>query len=139
MWLSWVRIGNAEPDPNSAAWKFESRIPEPKTKTEERSEKKFVIIPFNVATNFTKLKIILVSKCGRKKFEPISKNYRAFYPKKLPLSSQRYGFGIRDPEKTYSGSRIRVQGSKRHRIPDPDQQHCLRDSSLVIIPAKKNR
>ncbi len=30
------------------------------------------------------------------------------------------GSGIRDPEKTYSGSRI--QGSKRHRIPDP--QHC---------------
>jgi hypothetical protein len=29
---------------------------------------------------------------------------------------------IRDPEKTYSGSRI--QGSKRHRIPDPDPQHC---------------
>jgi hypothetical protein len=34
------------------------------------------------------------------------------------------GSGIRDPEKTYSGSWI--QGSKRHRIPDPDQdpQHC---------------
>ncbi len=30
------------------------------------------------------------------------------------------GIRIRDPEKTYSGSRI--QGSKRHRIPDP--QHC---------------
>jgi hypothetical protein len=30
---------------------------------------------------------------------------------------------IRDPEKTYSGSRI--QGSKRHRIPDPDLQHCI--------------
>ncbi len=28
---------------------------------------------------------------------------------------------IWDPEKTYSGSRI--QGSKRHRIPDPDPQH----------------
>jgi hypothetical protein len=27
------------------------------------------------------------------------------------------GSGIRDPEKTHSGSRI--QGSKRHRIPDP--------------------
>jgi hypothetical protein len=26
--------------------------------------------------------------------------------------------------KTYFGSRIRVQGSKRHRIPDPDPQHC---------------
>jgi hypothetical protein len=34
------------------------------------------------------------------------------------------GYEIRkkpDPEKTYSGSRI--QGSKRHRIPDPDPQH----------------
>jgi hypothetical protein len=31
------------------------------------------------------------------------------------------GSGIRDPEKTYFGSRI--QGSKRHRIPDPDPQH----------------
>jgi hypothetical protein len=39
----------------------------------------------------------------------LSKNYRNFLPKKL---SQKYGFGIRDPifgrdpEKTYSGSRI---------------------------------
>jgi hypothetical protein len=31
------------------------------------------------------------------------------------------GSEIRDPEKTYPGSR--VQGSKRHRIPDPDPQH----------------
>jgi hypothetical protein len=34
------------------------------------------------------------------------------------------GSEVRDPEKTYSGSRI--QGSKRHRIPDPDPQHRLR-------------
>jgi hypothetical protein len=34
------------------------------------------------------------------------------------------GSEIRDPEKTYSGSRIK--GSKRHRIPDPDPQHCWR-------------
>jgi hypothetical protein len=33
------------------------------------------------------------------------------------------GSEIRDPEKTYPGSRI--QGSKRHRIPDPDPQHCF--------------
>jgi hypothetical protein len=32
------------------------------------------------------------------------------------------GSEIRDPEKTYSESRI--QGSKRHRLPDPDPQHC---------------
>ena len=33
------------------------------------------------------------------------------------------GSEIRDKEKTYSGSRIQV--SKRHRIPDPDPQHCI--------------
>jgi hypothetical protein len=40
-----------------------SRIPDPKTSTKERGEKKFVVIPYYVATNFTKLKIILVLKC----------------------------------------------------------------------------
>jgi hypothetical protein len=55
-----------------------SRIPDPKTATKERGEKNFVIT-FHVATNFTKLQIILVLKCKRKKFAP--KNYRTFYPK----------------------------------------------------------
>ncbi len=32
-----------------------SRIPNPKTATKERGEKKLVVIPFYVATNFTKL------------------------------------------------------------------------------------
>ena len=36
------------PDPGS-------RIPDPKTATKERGEKKIVVIPFYVATNFTKL------------------------------------------------------------------------------------
>jgi hypothetical protein len=40
-----------------------SRIPDPKTATKERGEKKFDDIPFYVATNFTKLYIILVLKC----------------------------------------------------------------------------
>jgi hypothetical protein len=44
------------PDPGSL-------IPDPKNSTKERSEKKFVVIPFFVATNFTKLKIILFLKC----------------------------------------------------------------------------
>jgi hypothetical protein len=55
------------PDPDF----FPSRIPDPKTATKERVEKKF--LPFYVATNFTKLKIILVLKRGRKKFGPIFK------------------------------------------------------------------
>jgi hypothetical protein len=39
------------------------------------------------------------------------------------------GFGIQDPEKTYSRSRI--QGSKRHRIPDPDLDALNRIRSEV--------
>jgi hypothetical protein len=39
------------------------------------------------------------------------------------------GSEIRDPEKTYSGSRI--QGSKGHRILDPDPQHCFHLPSSV--------
>jgi hypothetical protein len=50
-----------------------SRIPDPKTATKERGEKNFFVMPFYVATNFTKLKIILVLKCRRKKFELIFK------------------------------------------------------------------
>jgi hypothetical protein len=40
-----------------------SQIPDPKTATKERGEKKFAVITFYVATNFTKMQIILVLKC----------------------------------------------------------------------------
>jgi hypothetical protein len=39
------------------------RIPDPKTAIKERGEKNFFVIPFFIATNFTKLKIILFLKC----------------------------------------------------------------------------
>jgi hypothetical protein len=39
------------------------RMPDPKTATKERGEKKHFLITFYVATNFTKLKVILVLKC----------------------------------------------------------------------------
>jgi hypothetical protein len=42
------------------------------------------------------------------------------------------GSWIRDPEKTYFGSRI--QGSKKHRIPDPDPQHCAPFQKILNIP-----
>jgi hypothetical protein len=49
-------------------------IPDPGYKNSNKREvKKFDVIPFNVATNFTKLYIILVLKCWRKKFGPIFK------------------------------------------------------------------
>jgi hypothetical protein len=92
---------------------YPSRIPDPKTATKERGEKKFVVIPFYVATNFTKLKIILVLKCKKKiwaKFQRIIE----LLPIKLSLSSQKYGFGIRNPEKT--GSRIRIRSTGQNNI-----------------------
>ncbi len=52
----------------------------------------------------------------KKKIWPSFQKIIDFLPKNLSLSSKKYGFGIRDPQKTYSVSRIRVQGSKRHRI-----------------------
>jgi hypothetical protein len=95
--LIFTHPGSRIPDPGSRISDPGSRIPHPKTATKERGEKKFVVITFYVATNFTKLQLILVLK--KKIWANFSKNYRTFYPKKLSLSSQKYGFWIRDPEK----------------------------------------
>jgi hypothetical protein len=45
----------------------------------------------------------------------------------MSLSSQKYGFGIRDPGCGKNLFRIPDPGpgSKRHRIPDPEPQHCF--------------
>ncbi len=43
------------------------------------------------------------------------------------------GSEIRIRKETYSGSRIRIQGSKRHRIRDPDQQNWIISGSLLHI------
>jgi hypothetical protein len=102
-------------------------------------KKKFVVIPSH---KFHKIEIILVLKCWRKKFGPIFKELQNILPKKLSLSSPKYGFGIRDLgsgirdpgaeiRDPRSGSRdpgsrknlFRIPWSKRHRIPDPDPQH----------------
>jgi hypothetical protein len=90
-------------------------IPNPKTATKDRGEKKFFVKPFFVATNFTKLNIILFLICWRKKFGPIFQELLKFLPKKLSPSPQKYGFGIRDPEKNLF--RIPDPGVKK--APDP--------------------
>jgi hypothetical protein len=46
------------PDPDI----YPSRIPDPKTATKERGEKKFVVIPFFCSHKFHKIKIILFLK-----------------------------------------------------------------------------
>ncbi len=55
-------LGSRIPDLGSRIPDLGSRIPDPKTATKEKGEKKFDVIPFYVATNFTKLYIILVLK-----------------------------------------------------------------------------
>jgi hypothetical protein len=53
------------------------------------------------------------------------KNTRTRFPKEISPKNIPSGSGIRDPEKIHSGSESRIQGVKKHRIPDPDTQHCL--------------
>ncbi len=91
------------PDPGSL-------ISDPKTATKERGEKKFVVIPFYVATNFTKLNIILVLKCWRKKLFT-----QKIVTKLSKIWVRDPGSGIR--KKTYSGSQIPDPGVKK--APDP--------------------
>jgi hypothetical protein len=71
----------------------------------------------------------------KKKFGPIFKELQNFFPKKLSISSLKYGFGIRDPgseigdpEKSYSRSRIPDPGVKK--APDPGSGSATLVSSL---------
>jgi hypothetical protein len=68
----------------------------------------------------------------KKKFRLIFKELYKFLPKKLSLSFQRYGFGIRVPGKTFSLSQI--QGSKRHLIPDPESGSAKLFGKSGLIP-----
>jgi hypothetical protein len=92
-----------------------SRIPDPKTATKERGEKRIVFILF-CSTNITKLKTILFLNLGQ-----FIKNCRTFLPEKFSLSSQKYRFGISYPGSgkkpiPYPGSRIWGQKGTGSRI-----------------------
>jgi hypothetical protein len=72
------------PDPDFYPFRIPdlgSRILDPKTATKERGEKKFVVKPFFVATNFTKLKLFNFLNAEEKNLGQFSKNYRTFYLK----------------------------------------------------------
>jgi hypothetical protein len=83
-----------------------SRIPDPKTATKERSEKKIVVIPFFVATNFTKLKLFDFLN-AEENIGPIFKEFYNFLPKKTVNKLSK--IWVWDP-----GS-----GKNLFRIPDP--------------------
>jgi hypothetical protein len=94
----------------------------------ERGEKKLFCPPFFVATNITKLKIILLLNWKRKKFRPIYKEFKKILTKKLSLSSQIYRFGIRDPENP-----IPDPGAGVKKAQDPDPQLCFWPILLLML------
>jgi hypothetical protein len=73
------------PDPDF----YPSRIPDLGSRIQKQQQKrgvkkKFVVIPFVVATNFTKFKIVLhIFEMLKKNIwaSQFSKNYKTFYPK----------------------------------------------------------
>ncbi len=86
-----------------------SLIPDPKTATKERGEKKFDVILFYVATNLTKSYIILVWSAEEKNLGQFSRIIELFTQNIVTLISQKYWFGIRDPR----------SGIRKKPIPDP--------------------
>jgi hypothetical protein len=103
------------PDPDF----YRSRIPDLKTAIKDMVKKNLLSYLFFGVINFTKLNYFIFEMLKKKKIGPIFKELQNFLPKKWSLSSQKYGFEIRDPGKAL----FRIPGSKRHRIPDPDPQH----------------
>ncbi len=104
-----------------------SRIPDLGSRIQKQQQKTGVKKNFCqtifCSLKFHKIEYYFIFDMLKKKIWPIFQELLKFLPKKLSPSAQKYGFGIRDPR---SGIRdpeknlSRIQGSKRHRIPDPD-------------------
>jgi hypothetical protein len=101
---------------------YPSRIPDLKTATKERGEKKLYIKPFYVATKFNKI-VNFFSFAKEKNLGQFSKNYRTFYQKTCQKALQNMVLG---------------SGKNPYRIPDPgvkkapypDPQHLFLCQSM---------
>jgi hypothetical protein len=87
---------------------------------QKRGVKKNLLSHFFVVTNFTKSNIILFWNAEEKTLGRFSKNFWKYYPKSFTMLSNVWIWDpeseIRDPEKTYSGSRIQGQKGIGSRI-----------------------
>jgi hypothetical protein len=90
------------------------------TNKKERGEQKNFSLPFFVATNITKFKILLFFNWWKKNVDQFTKNYGT-------LTYIGLGSGIQDPGSGIRKNLFRIldPASKRHRIPDPDEQRCM--------------
>jgi hypothetical protein len=89
--------------------------------SKEMGEKKLLSY-LSCSHKFHKIENYNIFEMLKKKFGPVFQ--------KLSLSSQNYGFGIRDPEKSYSGFRILDPGVKKasdpgSRIRNTDEIVCV--------------
>jgi hypothetical protein len=121
------------PDPDPQHWlrirdNCPSRIPDLGSRLQKQQQKRGVkkncCYTFLCSHKFHKTKNYFSFKVQKKKlFGKFSKN---FYPKNChyALKNMGLGSGIRDPGYGKNLFRIRIPGSKRHRIPDPDPQNC---------------
>ncbi len=99
-------------------------IPDPGSRTQkqhqkERGEKKFIVIPFFVATNFTKLKIISFFNVEEKNLANFKKIIELFTQKIVKKLSKIW---VRDP-----GS-----GKNLFRIPDPEVKKAPDPGSATL-------
>ncbi len=109
--------------PNPGSW-FSS-IPDPESNNNKKRRGKFMCPTFFVAKNFTKLKKKILNR--KKNWANWQRIYEFFIQKNATvLNSQKYGFGIRDPEKL---------------IPDPRGQNSNPDprSATTGIPQYRRR
>ncbi len=93
--------------------------------------------------NFTKLNYFIFEMLKKKIWANFQRIIELFTQKIVPKLSKIWvwdpGSEIWDPEKTYSGFRIPVQGSKRHRIPDQGPQHVQPYSKRDWTKAENTR
>ncbi len=99
-----------------------SRIPDPKQEQKRGVIKNCCHTVFFCTQKFHKIVNYFIFEMVKKKIWTNFQRILELFTLKIVIMLSKYGVGIRDPEKTFSGSRI--QGLKRHRIPDPDPQHC---------------
>jgi hypothetical protein len=78
---------------------------------QKRGMKKFCCPIFFCGQKYKKIVNYLIFELVKKTMWATSQRIIEFLPKKLSFSSQKYRFGIKDLEKTYSGSRIRLSNT----------------------------
>jgi hypothetical protein len=94
-----------------------------KTATKERGEKNFVVIPFYVATSFTKLEIILVLKCRKKIWANIHRIIELLTQKLVTKRSKIWVWDPGSGKKPFPDPGSRGQKGTGSRISYPDPQH----------------